>query len=68
MVRIKDPRVSLPFYIDSLGMTLVHRMDSEGGKFTNYFLLYPQSKVPEDATERYRWMWSQQGIIEVRGN
>jgi len=68
MIRIKDPRVSLPYYIDQLGMTLVHRMDSEGGKFTNYFLLYPQSAVPSDEKERYRWMWSQQGIVELCHN
>jgi catechol 2,3-dioxygenase-like lactoylglutathione lyase family enzyme len=38
MIRIKDPKQSLDFYIQQLGMTLVHVMHSEGGKFTNYFL------------------------------
>ena len=36
MFRIKDPRLSIPFYTQTVGMTLVHRSDSEGGKFTNY--------------------------------
>ena len=36
MYRIKDPRISIPFYTQTIGMTLVHRSDSEGGKFTNY--------------------------------
>ena len=36
MFRIKDPRISIPFYTQTIGMTLVHRSDSAGGKFTNY--------------------------------
>ena len=39
MYRIKDPRVSIPFYTETLGMSLISRSDSQGGKFTNYFLL-----------------------------
>ena len=46
-------------------MTLVYRMDSEGGKFTNYFLIYPQSPIPSDEAERKKWLWNQQGIVEV---
>lgn len=49
-------------------MTLVHVMHSESGRFTNYFLCYPQSRVPEDAAERRTWMWSQQGLVELCHN
>lgn len=52
MIRAKDPSKTLPFYIDTLGMTLVHESPSQGGKFTNYFLLFPQSPVPEKEEER----------------
>lgn len=38
MIRIKDPVKSLDFYVQKLGMTLVHISPSEKGKFTNYFL------------------------------
>ena len=68
MVRIKDPEVSIRFYRETLGMTLVHTMHSEGGKFTNYFLLYPQSEVPKEEDAKRTWMWSQQGIVELCQN
>jgi len=68
MIRIKDPKPSLHFYVEVLGMTLCHVMHSEGGKFTNYFLLYPQSPIPENEEERRKWMWTQQGIIELCHN
>ncbi len=68
MIRIKDPKVSLPFYTEVLGMTLVYEMPMEAGKFTNYFLLYPQSPIPADEDEKYKWIWSQQGIVELCHN
>jgi len=68
MYRIKDPRISIPFYTQTLGMTLVHRSDSEGGKFTNYFLLFPQSPIPSDVSAKATWLWNQQGILELCHN
>lgn len=41
MLRIRDPTVSLPFYIDLLGMRTVFTMNT--GPFTIYYLGYPQS-------------------------
>ena len=38
MMRIKDPHKSIPFYTQLFGMEVVHKMDVEAGKFTNYFL------------------------------
>lgn len=65
MIRVKDAEASLAFYREVLGMTLVHTMHSEGGRFSNYFVLYPQSPVPEEAEAKRTWMWSQQGIVEL---
>jgi lactoylglutathione lyase len=45
MLRIKDPKKSLPFY-EALGMTLVRERHFEEAKFSLYFL---QSCVPEGA-------------------
>jgi len=38
MLRIKDPRVSIPFYESNFGMTLIHWIDFPQWKFTVYFL------------------------------
>jgi lactoylglutathione lyase len=41
MVRVSDPKASLRFYCDALGLELVHRADNPGGRFTLYFLAAP---------------------------
>jgi len=68
MLRIRDPVASLKFYIEHLGMTLAKISPSEGGKFTNYFLLFPQSAIPEDEAARSAWLWQQQGVVELCHN
>jgi lactoylglutathione lyase len=52
MLRVRDPEASLGFYRDILGMALIDRFDFEAGRFSLYFLGYPESPVPEDADER----------------
>lgn len=49
-------------------MTLIHIMPIEAGKFTNYFLCYPQSPIPEDPKEKFSWLWRQQGVLELCHN
>ena len=39
MLRIKDPEVSLDFYVNQLGMTLVKQLDFPEMSFTLYFLV-----------------------------
>ena len=38
MLRIKDPKISIPFYTKHFGMKLVHWMSFPQWKFTVYFL------------------------------
>jgi lactoylglutathione lyase len=40
------------------------------GKFTNYFLCYPQSAVPDRDNQDavVNWLWQQQGILELCHN
>ena len=38
MIRIKDPKVSLPFYINNFGFTLLDKCDLPELGFSNYFL------------------------------
>ena len=44
MVRISDVDASLHFYCDLLGLELVKTIESEKGRFTNYFLCTPCDK------------------------
>uniref|UniRef100_A0A6B2EC48 Lactoylglutathione lyase n=1 Tax=Phlebotomus kandelakii TaxID=1109342 RepID=A0A6B2EC48_9DIPT len=69
MYRIKDPKVSLPFYTGVLGMTLLTKLDFPEMKFTLYFLGYENpSEVPQNQTERNRWALSRKATIELTHN
>ena len=68
MLRIKDPEKSLPFYRDVLGMTLVDRYDFAAGKFSLYFMGYPQSDIPSDPAARAEWVFSQPALLELTHN
>lgn len=50
MLRIKDPKKSLPFYCDLLGMELVNELHFEQAKFSLYFLgtFKEGEKLPDD--------------------
>jgi lactoylglutathione lyase len=68
MLRVRDPEASLGFYRDTLGMTLIDRFDFEAGKFSLYFLGYPDGPVPEDADERVQWLFEQRALLELTHN
>lgn len=58
MLRVKDPKKSLDFYVNVLGMTLLDTMN--GGDFTLYFLAYQHQK---DAP-----IGSREGVLELTHN
>lgn len=60
MLRIKDPKVSIPFYEDHFGFTVIHKYDFPQWKFALFFLaILPEGeKSPEPGTkesETYCW-------------
>tara|TARA_B100000214_G_C23863684_1_gene579284 strand:- start:42 stop:545 length:504 start_codon:yes stop_codon:yes gene_type:complete len=70
MLRIKDPKASLQFYQNVLGMTLFDTFHFEKMNFSLYFLGYSAkgAQIPEDKKEKRRWMFSQPALIELTHN
>ncbi|MBT4205034.1 MAG: lactoylglutathione lyase [Gammaproteobacteria bacterium] len=70
MLRIKDPKVSVGFYRDTLGMELLGQFDFEEMKFSLYFMGYvsDDEKIPEDKSERASWIFSQPALVELTHN
>ena len=71
MLRIKDPSVSIPFYQDVLGMTLLDQYDFAAMEFSLYFLAYENGLVgepPESGPAKVAWVFNQVGAIELTHN
>jgi len=69
MYRIKDPKKSLHFYSQILGMTLLKKLDFPAMKFSLYFMGYASSgDVPSDETKRTEWALSQKATLELTHN
>ena len=68
---MKDPNVSLDFYVNKLGMTLIKKLDFPAMSFTLYFLGYLRDfdePVPEDPAKRAEYAFSQKAMLELTHN
>ena len=71
MLRIRDPKKSLAFYCDVLGMDLLEKFDFEKMGFSLYFLGFSDSLEglrPEDRGERVEWLFRQDALLELTHN
>ncbi|GFZ48701.1 Aldoketomutase [Saitozyma sp. JCM 24511] len=68
MFRIKDPKVSLPWYEKVLGMKKFR--ESSGSDFTNFFLAFDSGFKNPNATEEQKGqeMFNREGILELCWN
>lgn len=66
MYRIKDPRRSLPFYTEILGMRLLQKLDFPEMKFSIYFLGFEKAiDIPNDRRECLEWTFTRRGALEL---
>lgn len=71
MMRIRDPQVSLGFYCDVLGMSLLRKLDFPNFKFTLYFLAHitdDDPAIPEPGEARTAYALAQRGVLELTHN
>ena len=70
MLRIRDPKPSLAFYQDVLGMTLLQKLDFEEMRFSLYFLAYlaEGESIPDDPAERAHFIFDRETTLELTHN
>ncbi|KAI0267064.1 glyoxalase I [Gloeopeniophorella convolvens] len=66
MLRIKDPKISLPFYTEILGMDLVEKHDFSD--FTLYFLAFDRTGGKATDADRKADRLNREGILELTHN
>lgn len=70
MLRVRDPKVSVAFYQDVLGMTLLDRYDFEAMQFSLYFVGYlgAGETIPADPGARAQWVFARPALVELTHN
>ena len=68
MLRIKDPKPSLAFYQNVLGMKLLGKYDFPEMKFTLYFLGYEPTQPEGDDKTKAKWVFGRPALIELTHN
>ncbi|GJQ75441.1 hypothetical protein Trydic_g23608 [Trypoxylus dichotomus] len=69
MLRIKDPRKTIPFYTGVLGMKVLQKLDFPEMKFSVYFVGYEDEVVGElGSVERTEWAYSRKGTLDLTHN
>ncbi|EKM54871.1 uncharacterized protein PHACADRAFT_259027 [Phanerochaete carnosa HHB-10118-sp] len=66
MIRVKDPKISLKFYCDVLGMDLIHEQPMTD--FTLYFLGYNENTEGAGTEEKRQRRLNREGILELTHN
>ncbi|KIY64944.1 glyoxalase I [Cylindrobasidium torrendii FP15055 ss-10] len=66
MIRVKDPKVSVHFYTEILGMDLLSEKNM--GDFTLYFLGYDHDNGSLSAEEKEKTRFTREGVLELTHN
>jgi len=66
MLRVKDPKVSLDFYQNVLGMELLS--ENPQSDFTLYFLAFPQDGPELTADDKKASRFAREGVLELTHN
>ena len=69
MIRVKDNEVSLKFYQDIMGMSLLRTSENASNGFNLYFLGYPgDTKAPEESANGVNPTAESEGLLELTWN
>lgn len=70
MIRVKDPKKSLEFYVDGLGFSLIMHRDFPQWGFSVYFVAQVEdlSTIPSDPDEQWTHCMNTPGCIEIVWN
>ena len=72
MLRVRDPEVSLMFYQDILGMTVIYTRRHPEAEFDLYFLAKLTDEeienLPKTESERAMYAFSRPGVLELTHN
>src|SRR5947207_9099304 len=70
MIRVRDPRASLAFYQDVMGMKLMTTIEIPAGGFNLYFLGYPGKLglPPSETATNINLLLKREGLLELTWN